>query len=314
MNNKSFYTTGEISELLNISRATVSRKFDEGILKGKKNPITKGRLISRESIIAFAQRYNVQLPIGQLPIGRSNQKKVVLLTKDTMIKSLVENAIGADKQIRLEVISSGCEALIKSAKESCNLLIIDEEIPDVLPIEIIKALRRIRKESDLKIISCLNTDKSDMYLESGANDYYVKNETDQETLRKKLIALLELSDIAAGIREPYTHKREWPRMSVNLPAAIELYSPDDPEYCQHGTAVIENISRGGAYLSRIQLDKDFIPSKSFRVRVNVNEGVLSDWQADAKVVRFEFNDHLSICVQFVDLSSQNEEKIMKLFN
>jgi len=231
-----------------------------------------------------------------------------------MVKSLVENAIGADKQISLEVISSGCEALIKSAKESCNLLIIDEEIPDVSPIEIIKALRRIRKESDLKIISCLNTDKSDMYLESGANDYYVKNEIDQDTLRGKIISLLEIPETTAGISETFTHKREWPRMSVNLPAAIELYSPDDPDYYQHGTAVIENISRGGAYLSRVQLDKGFIPSKSFRVRVNVNEGVLSDWQADSKVVHFEFNEYLSICVQFVDLPSQNEEKIIKLFN
>ena len=314
MNNKSFYTTGEVSELLNISRATVSHKFDEGILKGKKNPITKGRLISRESIIAFAQRYNIQLPIGQPSTGRSTQKNVVLLTKDAMVKSLVENAVGADERIHLEVISSGCEALIKSAKESCKMLIIDEEIPDVSPAEIIKALRRTRKESDLKIISCISTDTSDAYLESGANDCYVKNETDQETLRKKLITLLELPDIAAGISEPYTHKRQWPRINVNLPAEIELYSPEDTEYHQYGTAIIENISRGGAHLSRVQLDKEFIPSKSFRVRVNANEGVLSDWQADAKVVRFECDEYLSISVQFVDLSSQNEEKIIQLFN
>jgi len=309
MNNKSFYTTGEVSELLHISRATVSRKFDAGILKGKKNPITKGRLISRDSIIAFAKHYGMQLSISG-----SKKKNVVLLTNDTLVQSLVEKAIRNDKLISLDVISSACEALIISSKEPCNMLIIDEELPDISGVEIIKALRRTGNERDLKIVSCLNTDKSDTYLESGANDYYVKNEIDQDTLRKKIISLLEIPETTAGISETFTHKRRWPRISVNFPADIELYSPDDPDYHQYGTAVIENISRGGAYLSRVQLDKGIITSKSFRIRGNVDKSVLLNCQADSKVVRLEFNDYLSVCVQFVNLSSQNEEKIIKLFN
>lgn len=155
----------------------------------------------------------------------------------------MEKAIGNYELIRLEVISSSYEALIISSKEPCDMLIIDEKIPNISSIEVIKALRRAGKERDLKIISCLNTDKSDTYLESGANDCYVKSEIDQYTLRGKIISLLEIPETTAGISETFTHKRRWPRIKVNLPAAIELYSLEDPEYHQHGTAVIENISR-----------------------------------------------------------------------
>jgi excisionase family DNA binding protein len=61
MISKEFYTTGEAAELLNISRSTVSRKFDRSMIVGEKNPITGERRISRESLLALAKRYN--LPI-----------------------------------------------------------------------------------------------------------------------------------------------------------------------------------------------------------------------------------------------------------
>jgi hypothetical protein len=50
---KEFYSTGEAAQILNISRSTVSHKFDVGLLKGKKNPITGERFVSGESIVAL---------------------------------------------------------------------------------------------------------------------------------------------------------------------------------------------------------------------------------------------------------------------
>lgn len=48
--------------------------------------------------------------------------------------------------------------------------------------------------------------------------------------------------------------------------------------------------------------------------MNVDKAVLSNWQVDSKIVRCELSDYFSVCVQFLNLSSQNEEKIIKLFN
>ena len=53
---KKYITTGEVAKLLKISRSTVSRKFDDGDLQGKKNPITGERLISQTSLMEFMQK------------------------------------------------------------------------------------------------------------------------------------------------------------------------------------------------------------------------------------------------------------------
>jgi excisionase family DNA binding protein len=73
MDTKRYYTTGEAADLLNISRSTISRKFDRGVLFGKKNPITGERMISRESIATLMQQFN--LPGEALVI----EKKRILL-------------------------------------------------------------------------------------------------------------------------------------------------------------------------------------------------------------------------------------------
>jgi len=66
---KNYITTGEVAKLLNISRSTVSRKFDSGGLQGKKNPITGERLISPKSLVVFMEKFN--LPPDILTIEKS---------------------------------------------------------------------------------------------------------------------------------------------------------------------------------------------------------------------------------------------------
>ena len=56
---KKYFTTGEVAKLLDISRSTVMRKFDKGIFRGKKNPITGERMVARESLDAFMKQYNL---------------------------------------------------------------------------------------------------------------------------------------------------------------------------------------------------------------------------------------------------------------
>ena len=61
MEPKRYLTSGEVAEILGVSRGTVSKRFDEGILDGKKNPITGKRLISPESLKDFMKRYDFEV-------------------------------------------------------------------------------------------------------------------------------------------------------------------------------------------------------------------------------------------------------------
>ena len=59
-------TTGDVVKMLDglITRSTVTRYFDNGILTGWKNPITGRRLIDPESVKALAKKSGIELSEG----------------------------------------------------------------------------------------------------------------------------------------------------------------------------------------------------------------------------------------------------------
>ena len=140
-------STGEVAQLLNISRSTVSRKFDKGVLFGQKNPITGERMISRESLTSFVEQYN--LTLDSLAIEK---KKVLIGTSDELLFSLLQNIFSEGKRVQLDRVGFGCDVLIRCSKDHPNLLMIDEALPDIPSTEVIKSLRRLEENKDLKIL------------------------------------------------------------------------------------------------------------------------------------------------------------------
>jgi hypothetical protein len=95
-----FFTTGDVSKLLNISRATVSRKFDLGILKGKKHPITGERLIAKDSLISFMKKYN----LSTNSIDNDSQIMVLLGSNNKQLQAITKQAFLGNDQFIAPVI------------------------------------------------------------------------------------------------------------------------------------------------------------------------------------------------------------------
>ncbi len=59
-------TTGEVSKMLCgvISQSTVIKYFDKGILTGRRHPVTKYRMVDRESVEALAKKSGIELSEG----------------------------------------------------------------------------------------------------------------------------------------------------------------------------------------------------------------------------------------------------------
>ena len=55
-----FISTGEAQRMLRVSRATVMRYFDHGILKGEKHPITRLRSVKKASVLALMKKYGMK--------------------------------------------------------------------------------------------------------------------------------------------------------------------------------------------------------------------------------------------------------------
>jgi len=56
-----YISTKEAGKMLGISLSTAMRYFDNGILKGKKHPITNWRYVSRESVLSLMKKYGMKV-------------------------------------------------------------------------------------------------------------------------------------------------------------------------------------------------------------------------------------------------------------
>jgi len=304
---KDFYTTGEAAELLNISRSTISRKFDRGVFSGKKNPVTGERLVSRGSLVAFIKQHH--LPIEAMTMEK---KRVLLGTSDDELFSLFEKILGEDDRVKVERESYGRDVLVGCSKERRDLLVIDEELPDISSSEVIRTLRRQEEQKELKIACITRKRKAKQSLQWGADEAFWREDLDQKDLSRRLYSLLELSEGDLGMREEVEHQRRWRRLRTNLPARIKVYRLRTPQQRDLGKAVVENISRGGAYLSGMEMDKGDIPCEPFRILVEVDQAPLKNWRAYCKVTRLQSNGSLTAGVQFVKISKSSLEMIQAL--
>jgi len=306
---KKYFTTGEVAKLLDISRSTVMRKFDKGIFRGKKNPITGERMVSRESLDAFMKQYNLSwnaLAIEKLTI--------LLVSADAKMASAVQRAFADDESFKLERVEFGCDALYLCSKERPELMIIDESLPDIPASDVVKSLKRVDDHKDLKIICCV-ADEGSMpeWAQLGIDECLTKDSLDEATLSKKVCRILNILEESEE-RAQFEHKRRSPRLDLNVPAKIAVYPLTNPRQASTGRATVRNLSMDGAFLSPIQLDAGVIPGEPFRISLQIEEGPLSDFKADCKVVRLQSNGSLMAGIQFVSVPDPSAKKISEFLN
>lgn len=307
MTPKDFLTTGEAAKLVNISRSTISRNFDKGIFQGKKNPITGERLISRDSLISFMKQYD--LPLDALVLEK---KKILLGTAEDHLFSLVQRVISEDERMEVERVTFGGDVLIRCSKTRPSLLIIDEELSDIPSAEVIRSLRRMEELQDLKIVCCAKARNVRQCMDWGADEALDKESLSQEDLARTVYAFLQLPENLPGEDQDFKHQRQWPRLGMHVPLKIGIYPLRTPYRRKSGMAVMENISMGGAYLSRIQLEGGVIPCEPFRILLSADQEPLKDWRAHGKVVRLQSNGSVTAGVQFTRVPRASLKMIQAL--
>ena len=297
MTPKEFFSSGEAARILSISRSTVQRKYDLGILVGKKNAVTGERFVSRESLMGFMRQHN--LPMDRL---ESYRRRVLLASPDDNLLSLLQGIFSGDARVEIKRITFGGDVLTLSSKDRPDLLVLDEDLPDLPCGEVVKSLRRAEETRDIPIL-CHSKPRDDRRCtECGADGSLLKGTVDRDHLARRLYSVLALSEEMPPQPEAYEHRRRWPRMNLHLPAKIKVYRVRAPQVRQEGEALLENISGGGAFLSNIRVEKGVIPCEPFRFVLEVDAGPLKNWRAHCRVVRLECNGSMAAGVEFMRLS------------
>jgi len=307
MSSKEYLSTGEASRLVSISRSTISRNFDKGIFQGKKNPITGERMISRESLINFMKQYD--LPVEDLAVDK---KRVLVGTSDDQLYSQVQRLLSGDGRVQVERVVFGGDVLMGCSKARPDLLILDEELSDIPTSEVIRSLRRIGDSQDLKIVCSAKSKNPKRCLEWGANEALVKETLSEDELAKVVYGSLNLSRELPEEDLNFRHKRRWPRLALQVPLKIGIYSVRTPYRRDSGSATMENISYGGVFLSNLKLEGGAIPCEPFRILLEGDQEPLKDWKAHGKVVRLQSNGTVTAGVQFTRVPKESMKMIEAL--
>ena len=308
MASNEFLTTGQTADLLKVSRSTVSRKYDQGLIRGQTNPITGERMISRDSVVSLMRQYNIPVP------EQVEQRKPVLsATPDTLLQGQILDMMGSDERIAVEQLGSGCEALVACSKKERALVILDADLPDIACSDVIKTLRA-NAEIPPKIVCIADEDKRSEALQWNADAVVLRQSFDGEEASAQVYQTLGLPVRPARVKSRYEHFRQWPRVTVDLPVTLSVFPLSAPKTRNHGTAMIRDISCGGVLLSHVQLENAALPLEPFRVILQCNEPPLTDWRAHAQVVRLRSGDPISLALQFVKIAKPDLEKVQAFVN
>jgi hypothetical protein len=308
---KTFFTTGEAAELLQLSKSTVARKFDRGLFRGIKNSITGERSISRESLEAFMSRYGLSLE----NLGDSS-KNLFLVTADESLRGAFHQVFAKDDDIKLKQLAYGSDTIFWCSKKAPDLLILDERIDDMPCAEVVKSLRRMEELKNVKIICYARQHGAEDCAEQhcGIDGHLSNGVFDKACLRNQVHTLLYPLKPATPAAMPGLDRRQWLRIRVSFPLDIEVYCTNAPDSRELGTAVLEDVSCGGAHLSRIRTRNGFIPCDPFRFLIKTHQPPLRNWQADCRVVRLQSNGSVSAGLEFHQISRPNLKKIERLLN
>jgi hypothetical protein len=196
-----------------------------------------------------------------------------------------------------------------------NLLVIGDDLEDVAAGTVLQTLRRHHTSSVLKILLCRTREGSEPESEFSAADTVLTPEVwgQVDGLASRIAGLLGIrADDGKEAVGPHSHQRRWPRIRLCLPVKTFVYRPDNPRETIEGSAVLLNVSEGGAFLSEMNFDHGALPAGAFRVRLYIDESPLRQFEAHSRVVRMQSNGCLSAGVQFVKLSNTSRHRIASL--
>ena len=240
-----------------------------------------------------------------------NSWEIVLNTSDGYLYSLMKELYLDNYNIKIDHTFFGSDTLIKCAKNIPDLLVIDEEITDIPCTAVIKCLKRNEDLKEIKILCCAKSEHAELVYDWGADDFFIKDNLNKLYLLKKVISLLHITENNRPRRRSSYRERKWPRIPLNIIGEIEIYNGKEYVQLCKGEALVADVSRGGAYLTRIKLRNGLTIDESFKIRIKIDKPPLSGWIVNSQIVKLEVQD--AARVRFLDISKQDQLKIFNLF-
>jgi hypothetical protein len=252
--------------------------------------------------------------IGKLMAGSAAARtaakagwEVLLVSSDAVLTRRIRRETAGLRGLRISSTPHGADALIRCARSLPDIVVFVDDLRDMSCGSAIAALRR-EFDSDRLPILC-SSDNAEL----SRHGIELIGKTGAAGCRMVLTRIREMighTGNGSGV-SANASRRRWIRREVSVPARIGIYPNRHPLRRRWGSAVLANVSRGGAFLNGITMDEGLIPSEPFRALVEVDSDPLPQWSATCQVLRLGSNGSVSAGMRFIRLSAENREKIAR---
>jgi len=169
---KSVYTTGEVSQICNVSQQTVIRCFDSGKLKGFRVPGSRFRRIPRDSLLNFMKEHGI--PLDQLESGK---KRVLVVDDDEAIVEMFSELFERDGRFEVKTAQTGYDAGVITESFRPDVMLLDFKLPDVNGNIVCRTVRSNSNYEHMKIIiisGVADPDEVRELMDAGADEFIKK--------------------------------------------------------------------------------------------------------------------------------------------
>jgi len=304
MPDRDHLTTGEAARMLGVSASTVIRRFDEGRLTGRRNPVTGRRYIARASVAVFMEAYTA----SRRSVSASH---CLILAADTdeATPGALRAALDRRAGVRVRTVHHGCEVCGRVLEHRPDLVIINADLPDMSGRDVVRCLRHLPGLRELPVVLCSppHVSVSDRELQGLGADAYLRKPWRLEELRATLERLLPRG--GPGYPRPPRNRRKWPRTEADWRADLTVHLDSRAPAFDRGSARVRNISRGGALLSDIRLKEGRLAAGPFTLGLRLADGAAQGLSLRCRPVRTETNGDVRLGVEFLGLAPAASERI-----
>jgi len=304
---KEYLTTGEAARVLGVSPSTVIRRFDEGRLTGRRNPVTGRRYIAWASVASYLQAHDTAehgAPAGQYLILAADT--------DEATPAALQAALDGRPAVRVRLVHRGCEVCGRALRYHPDLLLINVALPDMSGRDVVRCVRHLPGFADLPVVLCVPPGEA-------VSDHDLQELHAAACLHKPW-RLGELRDTLDRLlppggpegRPPAKNRRRWPRIPADWPAELTVHLNNRSTPHDRGSARVRNISRGGALLSDIRLREGKLAAGPFTLHLRLTGDAGEDLSVRCRPVRTEANGDVQVGVEFLDLDPRQADRIVRL--
>ena len=317
MGKENYLTTGQAAKILNVSRSTVARKFDSGILAGKRNPITQERRVSRKSLENFLRKHGLT-PHERGHSPASSQKNVLIVSSNEAGYKPLVQCLDREAQTETTLLSSVSDALLLCAEKQPDLVIIGRDLGEIPCAYLAQGLKKNSGLSRTKILCCAKGQKEPLCLDvqCEAHEHFSGPLRNVDLLRKSIDRLVgHKKDSTPGKKiSPLSEKRHHQRLSVQIPANFEIFRSKRSSRPFRGRGFVQNISEKGAFLSHLQTNSGYLPCGAFSILLKVDDHPLLKWEAHCRVTRLLPDRVVTAGLEFLGLTKTNAKKLKNVLS